>query len=91
MHTCDERRCVTPAHLVPGSQLDNQQDMTAKGRGRTGDRNGWRQNAPKLSLAVAGEIRAKYAAGGVRQADLAAEYGVNQTMISMIIRGVRWA
>ena len=32
MHTCDERDCVNPAHLVNGSYRDNVQDMIAKGR-----------------------------------------------------------
>jgi hypothetical protein len=90
MHRCDVRRCANPDHLTTGSQAENQADMTAKGRGRTGWRNGGRLNAPKLTLASANEIRERYAAGGVRQADLAAEYGVDQKMVSMIVRNLRW-
>lgn len=90
MHRCDVKRCVNPEHLTTGSQAENQADMTNKGRGRTGWRNGWRVNAPKLTLDSANEIRRRYAMGGIRQADLAAEYGLDQTMVSKIIRNQRW-
>lgn len=40
LHSCDVRLCVNPHHTFPGNQLQNQQDMTAKGRGRTGIKNG---------------------------------------------------
>lgn len=33
MHTCDNRRCVNPEHLVSGTQQANLADMRAKGRG----------------------------------------------------------
>lgn len=32
MHTCDNRPCVNPAHLEPGTKLLNNQDMTRKNR-----------------------------------------------------------
>ena len=33
MHTCDNRICCNPAHLVVGTQKENMDDMRNKGRG----------------------------------------------------------
>lgn len=43
-----------------------------------------------LDEAKAASIRAEYAAEGVPQTALAAKYGVHQTSISQIVRGVAW-
>jgi hypothetical protein len=32
MHSCDIKRCVNPAHLTIGTQLENMQDKIRKGR-----------------------------------------------------------
>ena len=34
MHTCDNRKCVNPEHLVPGTKQENNDDTSAKGRSR---------------------------------------------------------
>jgi len=51
-----------------------------------GERNGM----SKLTIEQAVEIRARYLQGGIRQAQLAAEYGISQPMASMVCRGVTW-
>lgn len=42
LHTCDNRRCVNPAHLYVGTREQNTQDAIERGRFASGDRNGMR-------------------------------------------------
>lgn len=116
LHTCDNRRCVrndTPGiyelngatyprwgHLWLGTQLDNAQDMTAKGRGRTGERNGHAtmpERTPRgqtagralLNDADVLTIRARWS-NGETAVSLAREYGVNSSTIDAIVHRHNW-
>lgn len=84
-HRCDNRRCINPAHLFLGTPKDNIDDMVQKGRQGHGER----KSQHKLTDVQVDEIRARYAAGGVYQKDLAAEYGVCQQLVSHLTRGTR--
>lgn len=83
LHRCDNRACVNPDHLFLGTRADNMHDMWRKKRGR------WRV-PPKLTPRTVGEIRARYAAGGVTQQSLANEFGVSQMTISNVIARRTW-
>lgn len=87
-HTCDNRACVNPAHLFLGTNADNVRDRVAKGR--TAPHHGEHNPNARLRERDVHNIRSAYAAGGVRQADLADQYGVRQVAISRIVRHVSW-
>jgi DNA-binding transcriptional regulator YiaG len=71
--------------------------MSARMRGRKyseeyKERHSRGENNPRAKLTVqeVEEIREIYKSGGISQADIAAAYGVNQTNVGFIVRGVRW-
>ena len=80
-HSCDNPPCVNPSHLAFGTRKENVQDMLNRGRSA---RRG------KLTDEQIIEIRERRAAGA-RQVDLAQQYEVSGGLISMIVRGKRWA
>lgn len=80
-HSCDNPPCVNPAHLSVGTHADNIRDCVSKGR-----RARRQPRGSKLSDEQVRAIRRRYAAGE-RQYALAAEFSVNQSTISDIIRG----
>ena len=86
-HTCDNPSCVNPSHLFLGSRQDNVDDMVAKGRSTSGERNG----KARLQAADVVAIRARYETGGALQTELAEEYGVSQVQISRIVNRKTWA
>lgn len=54
------------------------------------DRSGSANGRAKLTAEQVAIIRTRYAAGGVTQRELAAEFGVTRPMIGYIVRGVNW-
>jgi hypothetical protein len=84
LHACDNPSCVNPRHLRGGTNLDNMRDMRERKRQPVGEA---RIGSAKLTDAAATDIRHRIA-GGERQGVLAAEYGVSQSHISRLSRGL---
>jgi hypothetical protein len=89
MHGCDTPRCVNPLHLCRGSNDDNMNDMTRKGRQARGEGNG----RAILSAADVQELRTLAEAGGThrRVASLARQYGVSRRTLQAALTGETWA
>jgi hypothetical protein len=78
LHTCDNRKCVNPAHLYLGTHQDNMNDMVQRGRSRV--------PRLKVSSAVRVAVREEYGGGGTSHSKLAEKYGVDQRTIRRILR-----
>ena len=89
MHTCDNPRCINPAHLVLGTHKDNMKDMVDKGR--SADVSGMSNPNRTLSESDVLEIRKLYEGGGWTYAALGRKYGVGYNTISRIIKRKLWS
>jgi HNH endonuclease len=94
-HKCDNPSCVRPDHLFMGTSADNTADMLAKGRYvapiRTNNPRGELHHNSKITNADAQCIKALWAKGGMRQADIGAMFGISQTSVYYIVSGRNWA
>lgn len=82
-HRCDNPPCVRPDHLFLGTQLDNVRDMIDKGRAAFRERH---PNA-RLTASQAAAIRTDTR----KQKAIADDYGISQTHVSHIKRGLVWS
>lgn len=83
-HTCDNRLCINPAHLFLGTAKTNSDDMIAKGRKVVV--RGEQAGTAKLSESEARAILADERP----HKEIAAQYGVTHSAISMIKSGRNW-
>lgn len=101
LHHCDNPSCVNPRHLYAGTQKENVRDAFA--RARMPNRRGAGNANVKLTAEQVAEIRSRYqfpekrdwAPNGMKtsrvtQKQLAREYGVAESQISEIVRGLSW-
>ncbi len=82
LHSCDVPNCCNPEHLEEGTQKKNVIDAVSRGRWTGGRRSG-------LRMVDAEEIRLRYWAG-LKQKQLAEEFGVSIPTISQIVNYKAW-
>lgn len=83
-HTCDNPRCINPAHLVLGTHKENMEDKVSRGRTH--------RNMPQLRALTneqAESIRTEYVkySSTAGTYALAVKYGVSQPVIHKIVTG----
>jgi hypothetical protein len=84
-HSCDNPRCVNPAHLFLGTPADNVRDRDMKGHTACGERT----KACTLTNALVIEIRKLYAQG-VRQVQIARLFGLKRERVWNIVHRYGW-
>lgn len=84
-HRCDRPLCVNPLHINAFCQKKNMEDAVARDRTTRGSRNG----VAKLTEHDVRRIFARRSEGAT-QKDIAAEFGVSRTNVSMILSGKSW-
>ena len=78
LHKCDVPACVNPNHLFLGTKLDNMIDKENKNRGN---------HKTKLTPDVVLKIRLSNST----QREIAKQYDISQSAVSMIKNGLRWS
>lgn len=82
LHSCDNPRCVNPAHLRVGNRTENSQDRTERGRVPKGEFAGQAKITEAVAKAIKDDPRP--------QAEIAKEAGVTQGHVSRIKSGQVW-
>lgn len=85
LHICDNRSCVNPDHLRPGTHQENMADMKAKGRTAMTAR----MNS-KLNQRLANEIRDLMALAPMTAKEIASAYGIHKSITYQIASGKSW-
>lgn len=86
MHSCDNRKCINPKHLLSGTQETNLLDKLAKNRQARGAANGRAKLTPQDVL----KIRELWGVGGSTYKALGAKFNVSQATVWRVLSGTNW-
>jgi len=78
-HHCDNPKCVNPAHLFLGTNIDNVRDMESKGRKLQGEQLGQARLTSKEVLSIRARLD-----GGASSRDVAADFGLGRSTVRHI-------
>lgn len=87
-HTCDNRACCNPAHLLKGTQLQNMRDCIE--RGRFPDRAGEANGRAVLNEQLVRDLRKLYSSGMWSYGLLGQLFGIKKTTIAYLLKGKSW-
>lgn len=88
-HTCDNRACCNPFHLLKGTQAENVRDCVE--RGRFPDRSGVNNGRATIDEETVRNLRRIYSSGMWSYGLLAQLFGMKRSTIAYIITGKSWA
>ena len=89
-HSCDNKRCVNPAHLFEGSYSDNLKDAIVKGINKVYENNPYTKKGcisinRKLTFDIAEKIRKEYFTIKITQRELAKKHKVGVAAINLLL------
>ena len=87
MHTCDNKKCINPGHLVAGTFKKNSEDMVKKNRQAFGIKNG---GGVKLNDIKAKEIKNLLSENELSLNEIGKKFGVSKRTILFIKQGKHW-
>lgn len=87
LHHCDNTYCVNPDHLYAGTPSQNMKDAWDRHRKVPHEQRGEKNASAKLTETKVAAIRNAFGRGR----DIAAEFGVSPSTVSLIRNGRRWA
>lgn len=88
-HSCDNRKCVNPAHLRADTQSANLAEAVAKGRFNPPTLEGSENGNSKLDWPAVRHIRRAHGEGA-QMTRLANLYGVSLSTVSLIVKNKTW-
>lgn len=86
LHSCNNRACVNPEHLLLGNHTQNMQHRQESNRQVQGEKH----HQAKLTDKKVKEIRKLYSSQKISQKKLSEKYNIGTTQISRIINNQNW-